>query len=161
MSKGIHLALLLAGMDRPDLAIEDFWRTAQAAVAPGTPISCTAVHAVLPGAAGLAGSPGIEIVPLLVAGSGRIGLAVDSLATKQGPVGVVGRLGKYNQSAHRVAHAMAKNKDLTRAFCAADLIVSADPEADWAIWNLRKKTAAPLIHGPFAMANALSELVHA
>lgn len=158
MSKAIHLALLVAGMDRPDLTIENFWRTAQAAVPAHVQLSCTAVHAALPGGEKIEGQPALDVIPLEVPGQGPATRAISSLAEQKGLVGVVGRLGDYNISSYRIARAMAKSKILTDAFYSADIIVAADPQADWAVWNLRNGTGAPLIHGPFAMANVLSEM---
>ncbi|MBP2413764.1 hypothetical protein JOF48_002563 [Arthrobacter stackebrandtii] len=161
MSKAIHLAILVADMDRADLAIEDFWRTARSAVPSDVQLSCTAVHAAIPGDSAIAGHPALKIVPLTVPDHGPAARTFTSIARGKGPVGVIGRLGAYNISAHRIARALARNRALTETLCAADIVVSADPHADWAVWNLRNKTAAPLIHGPFAMANALSEMARA
>lgn len=158
MSKAINLAILVAGMDRADLAIEDFWRTAQAAVPAHVQLTCTAVHATLPGGGAMAGQPALNVMPLEVPELGPAARALASLARKPGPLGVVGRLGDHNMSSHRIARALARNTALTQTLCAADIVVSADPQADWAVWQLRNETGAPLIHGPFAMANALSEM---
>lgn len=158
MSKAIHLAILVAGMDRADLAIEDFWRTAQAAVPAHVQLSCTAVHATLPGGGAVASKPALDVMRLDVPVPGPAARGMASLAQKNGPVGVIGRLGDHNVSSYRVARALARNTALTQTLCAADIVVSADPQADWAVWKLRNKTDAPLIHGPFAMANALSQM---
>lgn len=158
MSKAIHLAILVAGMDRADLAIEDFWRTAQAAVPVDVQLTCTAAHAALPGDVTVGSQPDLDVMRLAVPEHGPAARAMASLAQKNGPVGVIGRLGEHNVSSHRIARALAANAALTQTLCAADIVVSADPQADWAVWKLRNKTGAPLIHGPFAMANALSRM---
>lgn len=158
MSKAIHLAIVVAGMERADLAIEDFWRTARAAVPAHVQLSCTAVQATVPGGGTVAGPPALDVMPLEVSEPGPAARAMASLAKKPGPLGVIGRLGDHNMSSHRVARALARNTALTQALCAADIVVSADPQADWAVWKLRNETGAPLIHGPFAMANALSQM---
>lgn len=158
MSKQLQVAILVAGQDRADLSIEDLWRAAQAAVPSHVELSGTAAYAAQPGAGVLAGLAGLDVLALEIAPEGPAGRVARTLAAKQGPVGVLGRLISHNLSSQRVARALAKNKALTSTFYAADMVVSADPLADWAVWSLRKKTAAPLIHGPFAMANALSEM---
>lgn len=106
----------------------------------------------------MAGQPALNVMPLEVPELGPAARALASLARKPGPLGVVGRLGDHNMSSHRIARALARNTALTQTLCAADIVVSADPQADWAVWQLRNETGAPLIHGPFAMANALSEM---
>lgn len=159
MSGQLHVAMLVGGKERADLSIEDLWRAARAAVPTHVELTGTAVYVAQPGAAVLAGLAGLDVLPLEIALEGPAGRIAGTLAAKTGPVGVIGRLASHNLSSQRVARALAKNKALTSVFCTADMVVSADPLADWAVWSLRKKTPAPLIHGPFAMANALSEMV--
>lgn len=158
MSTGIHLALLVAGQDRADLAIEDLWRTAQSAVPDHIQLTGTALYVALPGQAALENLSELDVIPLEVTSGGHAARAVATFSGKAGPLGIIGRLVNYNLSSHRIARALAKNTFLTEILAGADIVVSADPEADWAIWKLRKKTVAPLIHGPFAMANVLSEM---
>ena len=158
MSQTIHVAMLVAGRDSADLAIGDLWRTAQSAVPDHVQLTGTALYAAAPGQAALANLPELEIRALEVPNGGPATRAASAIAAKPGPMGVIARLVYYNLSSHRVARALASDTAMAAIFAAADIIVSADPEADWAVWNLRKKTAAPLIHGPFAMANVLSEM---
>lgn len=162
MTKSINLAILIAGMDRPDLVIEDFWRSAQSAVgAANVQINCIAVHAVRPGTTAIESQADIEVATLVISIGGRGTRAVDSLTKRKNTLGVIARLLQYNLYSMRIAHALAQDKKLIRTFCRSDVIVSADPEADRAVWRLRGRTKARLLHGPFAMSNALSEVAKA
>ncbi|MGP9502578.1 hypothetical protein ACT3TS_10235 [Specibacter sp. AOP5-B1-6] len=158
MSKTIHVAMLVAGKDRADLAIQDLWRTAQLAVPAHVRLTGTAVYVAGPGEPVLAGQLGLDVVQLEIRGESFAGRAALALATRPGPLGVVGRLLDYNLASRRPARAMARNQALTERLCASDIVVSADQRADRALWKLRNKTAASLIHGPFAMANVLSAM---
>lgn len=158
MSTTIRVAMLVAGRDGADLAIGDLWRTAQSAVPENVQLTGTALYATATGQAALANLQDLDVRALEVPSGGPVTRSVAALAAKPGPMGVIARLVNYNLASHRIARALAKDTALAAIFAAADIIVSADPEADWAVWNLRKKTAAPLIHGPFAMANVLSEM---
>ena len=160
MSRKLHVALVVTSGGRPDLAIDSLWRAAQAAVPGDTELSGTAVFAS-PSATPAETKGSLTVRALKVPAGGRASSAAAALAAKGGPAGVVGRLLEYNLASHRVVRALRKDKALTAALCSADIVVSADPQADWAVWTLRNKTAAPLIHGPFAMANALSGMARA
>ena len=158
MKESIQLAILLGRGERADMAIAELWRSAQTAVAEyDVPVLCVAGYAQLAHEADTLSHTDVEVVGLKVPPAGRLGALVDSLASKQGPLGIMGRLAKYNLASRRVAHALKANSRLMDRFCNADVIVAADPEADRAVWGLRGKTDARLMHGPFAMANALSE----
>ena len=158
MSTTIRVAMLVAGPDRADLAIGDLWRTAQSAVPDHVQLTGTALYATATGQAAPAKLPDLDVRALEVASDGPVARAAAAIAAKPGPLGVIARLVNYNLTSHRIARALARDTAMAATLAAADIIVSADPEADWAVWNLRNKTAAPLIHGPFAMANALSEM---
>lgn len=158
----IQLAILLGRSERPDMAIDELWRRAQSAVAEhDVRVHCVAAYARLPQAADTVSHGEIDVVGLEVAAPGRFGIVVDSLAAKPGPLGIAGRLAKYNLASRRIARALKTDSQLTGVFRQADVIVAADPEADRAVWMLRRRTSARLMHGPFAMANALSEAAKA
>ncbi|WP_287928688.1 hypothetical protein [Arthrobacter sp.] len=159
MKEPLQLAILLGRGERADMAIDELWRRAQSAVAEyGIPVHCVAGYAQLPQTSETVSHAFVDVVGLVVPPPGRVGNLVTSAATKPGPLGVVGRLAKYNLTSRRVARALKADPQLTDIFFHADVIVSADPEADRAVWMLRRRTSARLMHGPFAMANALSEL---
>lgn len=159
MNEPINLAILLGRSERPDMAIDELWRRAQSAVAEyGVPIRCVAVYPHPPHETARPNIRDVDVVELKVAALGRIGKLMSSLAVKPGLLGIVGRLAKYNLASRRVARALEADRRLIDIFCRADVIVSADPEADRAVWLLRQRTNARLMHGPFAMANALSEV---
>lgn len=160
MTSRIHLALVVAGESRPETAIESLWSSARAAVPAQVELTCTAFVATASELAS-ATTGALTVSPLNVSTGGAASRAAAALSAKGGPAGVAGRLLEYNLASHRVVWALRKDKALTTALCSADIVVSADPQADWAVWSLRNKTAAPLIHGPFAMANALSEMARA
>lgn len=158
MKESIQLAILLGRGERADMAIDDLWRSAATAVAEyDVPVLCVAGYAQLPHDLKALSHTHVEVVGLKIPATGRLGAVVDSLASKQGALGILGRLGKYNLASRRVTRALKADNRLTELFCNADVIVAADPEADRAVWGLRGKTNARLMHGPFAMANALSE----
>lgn len=157
MKAPIQLAILVGRGERPDMAIDELWRRAQSAVADhDASIQCVAGYVQLPRAAEAPSHGEVDVVRLLLPAEGRVDGLVNSLAARPGPLGIVGRLAKYNLASRRVARALKADRRLTDVFCAADVIVSADPEADRAVWMLRRRTGAHLMHGPFAMANALS-----
>lgn len=158
MSRKIDVAILVANKERADLAIAELWRTARSAVPSDVALTGVAVYVAMPAGPAQPGeeSPALELLQL--PDDGPVLRLVGQMAAKGGAAGVLGRLVQHNLLSHRVVRALAKNKELTEVFCAADMVVSADPLADWALWSLRKKTSAPLIHGPFAMANALTEM---
>ncbi|WP_207346225.1 hypothetical protein [Arthrobacter sp. E3] len=159
MKESIQLAILLGRGERADVAIDELWRNAQSAVAQwNVPVVCVAGYAQLPHANETLSHNSVKVVGLKIPAAGRLGVLVDTLAAKHGPVGIVGRLVQYNLASRRVARALNADGKLTDAFCNADVIVAADPEADRAVWGLRGKTEARLMHGPFAMANALTEV---
>jgi hypothetical protein len=158
LKEPIQLAILLGRSERPDMAIDDLWRRAQSAVDEhDVPLRCVAGYTRLPQAADTVSHSDIDVVGLKISASGRFGVLVDSLAAKPGPLGIAARLAKFNLASRRTARALKANQELTDIFCQADVIVSADPEADRAVWMLRRRTSARLMHGPFAMAKALSE----
>lgn len=158
MKETIQLAILLGRGERADMAIDELWRSAQAAVAEyDVPVLCVAGYAQLAHETETLSHANVEVVGLKVPAAGRLGALVDSVASKPGPLGIIGRLAKYNLASRRVARALKADGMLTKLFCNADVIVAADPEADRAVWGLRGKTDARLMHGPFAMANALFE----
>lgn len=162
MKKPIQLAILLGPCERPDMAIDELWRGAQSAMADNdVPVHCVAGYARLPQSVETVSHGDIDVVELEVSAPGRVGALVDSLAAKPGPVGIAGRLAKHNLASRRIARALKTDRQLVDIFCRADVIVSADPEADRAVWILRRRTNARLLHGPFAMANALSEAARA
>ncbi|MDO5751479.1 hypothetical protein, partial [Arthrobacter sp.] len=76
-------------------------------------------------------------------------------------MGILARLLRYNVDSRRIARAFEADKILRAEVCGVDIIVAADPEADRALWNMRRKTGAQLLHGPFAMTNALAALARA
>lgn len=158
MSKKIKLAILVANKERADLAIDDLWRTARSAVPVEVQLTGKAVYVAMPAGSVPSGDAFPDMELLALPDEGPLLRLVGQLAAKGGAPGVLGRLIQHNLLSHRVARALTKDKKLTEEFCAADMVVSADPLADWALWSLRKKTSAPLIHGPFAMANALTEM---
>ncbi len=160
MSKTLHVAFVIGNEDRPELAIASLWRSARSAVPEGIELSGTAVFAVSNDVP-VESQDGLTIRALQIPAGGRSAGAVAALGAQAGPLGVAGRLLEYNVSSHRLVRALRRDKVLMPALCAADIVVSADPHADWAVWALRKKTAAPLVHGPYAMANALSEMARA
>jgi hypothetical protein len=140
------------------MAIDELWRRAQAAVAEHeVPVRCVAGYARLPQAANTVRHSAVDVVALNLGASGRFGVLVDSLAARPGPWGIAGRLAKHNRASRRVARALKNDHQLMSIFCQADVIVSADPEADRAVWMLRRRTNARLMHGPFAMANAIAQ----
>ena len=161
MSKAIHLAILVAGQDRAALAIEELWRTAKSALPADVELKATVAYASEERELTVTDDPALEVLPLRMPPSGKATQFADSIAASKGPVGVMGRLLAYNLSAQRVARALSKNAVLAQTFRTADVVVSADPQADLAVWKLRRKTAAPLVHGPNAMVNALLELARA
>lgn len=157
MTNPIQLAILLGRGERADMAIEELWRRAQSAVSgTGVQIRCVAVYAQTPGATNSVSHGEVDVVVLEVPTGGGLARLVNSWAAKPGPLGIVARLAKHNLASRRVARAMKANRRLTEVFCRSDVIVSADPEADRAVWRLRRRTRAHLMHGAFAMASALS-----
>ncbi|MDJ0316462.1 hypothetical protein [Arthrobacter antibioticus] len=159
MTPTIQLAILLGRTDRAGTAIEELWRHAQTSVA-GTDaqIRCIAVHAVQGDSSEMLSHAEVKVVALKVPMDGKVTGLVKSWAAKEGVLGIAGRLAQHNFASRRVARALMKDSLLMQTFCESNVIVSADPEADRAVWRLRGRTAAHLMHGPFAMAHALSEV---
>ncbi|MCQ9163017.1 hypothetical protein [Arthrobacter sp. STN4] len=140
------------------MAIDELVRQAREAVSDfGIALHCVAGYVQGPSVREPVSHDEVVVVGLGVPAAGRLGALVESLAARPGPLGIAARLAKYNLASRRVARALKANRELTNIFCRADVIVSADPEADRAVWKLRRRTDARLMHGPFAMANALSE----
>lgn len=159
MSNPIQLTILLGKTHRADVAIEDFWQRAQSAVAgSGVPLQCLAIQAVAVSGSEELAHDNVKIVQLAVSVGGRSLRLANRWAAKSGPMGVAGRLAQYNLASRSVARALAGDRELTKSICGSDVIVAADPEADRAVWKLRKRTSAQLMHGPFAMANALTTI---
>lgn len=159
MNKAIHLSILLGGAHRPDIAIDDFWQQAQSAVAASAvPIECMAIYVSSSDPGEEIARDGVNVVRLDISDNGQLNNFIDGWTTRSGPLGVLARLAKTNLASRKVARAVAANPELTVLMCASDVIVAADPEADRAIWKLRRRTDARLLHGPFAMANALAEV---
>lgn len=162
MTETIQLSILFGRTHRPDIAIGDFWRQAQAAVShSGSSLQCSAIYATHAGRVDVLGEEELALTGLLISEEGRVGALLNRWIATPGPLGMAARLGKHNLASRNVARAVAADKKLTEAICKSNVIVAADPEADRAIWNLRSRTSAQLLHGPFAMANALAELSHA
>lgn len=159
MSKVIQLSIVLGRTHRPDIAIADFWQRARSAVEGlAVSIDCTAIYVADSDRGEEISHDGLKVVRLDISDNGRLSNFADRSVTKAGPLGVLARLAAYNLASRAVAHAVAADAELATAICTSDVIVAADPEADRAIWKLRRRTDAKLLHGPFAMANALAEL---
>lgn len=156
MTKTIQMAILLGRGERADIAIAELWRRAQSAVSEGdVKIRCIAAHIQFAHTEAFFSHPEVEIIRLTVPSEGGPATLLTTWAAKPGPLGVVARLAQYNLGSRRVARALKRNPGLTEVFCQSHVIVSADPEADRAVWNLRRRTRAHLMHGAFAMVHAL------
>lgn len=159
MTETIKLAVLLGHGERAGTAIDELWRRAQSAVeAYDVRLSCVAGYSQMPHETQNIVRSGIESFGIMIPAYGRLDGFADLLTTKSGPFGIMGRLARYNLRSRRLGRALQSDPKIKDIYCSADVIVSADPEADRAVWMLRRSTTARLMHGPFAMANALSEV---
>lgn len=155
----VRVAIVLGRNAHPQATLDDLWARARDAVEPaGLQLSGTAL--VLAGAGSLpTGGGTLQVLPVPPATPGRLGAAVgnavDTAARKGGPLGIAGRLVRDNLESRRLSRSVARRGELQAALLGADVVVAADVAANRAVWRLRRRTAAPLVHGPVAMMHAL------
>lgn len=154
----IQLGIVLGRSARPQTVIEDLWRQAESCVSGlNRPLTAVVVyvddgaqHPVPPG-------PEVTLVPLRLSATGKFSAMAGAVGRSKGIPGIVGRLLTENFYSRRVARALKVHPETERQLCSADVIVSADPAADRSVWRLRNRSSAKLMHGPYAMVNALRD----
>lgn len=157
--KPLAISFLLDGGSHPQAVIDDLWNRARGAIDPERwTLTGTAAYVAGPGT--VLTAPGGDLALVAIAGveTGRIGSLLSSAAAKPGPAGVMGRLLQANLRSRQVARAVARRPDLAGVFAGSAVVVSAHVSADRAVWRLRKRTTAELVHGPVAMVHALRQL---
>lgn len=155
----LHISFVVSAAEHNKAVIEDLWTRAAAAVdkteweVSGTAI-CVGLSGVLPAV------PGRKLGLITMDGlrSARLEQIGVSLATRPGPAGIAGRLLRDNLQSRSMARAVAVRKDVLAALTAADIVVSGGDVCDRAVWQLRKRTQAGLVHGPVAMVHAIRAL---
>ncbi|AIY01249.1 hypothetical protein ART_1650 [Arthrobacter sp. PAMC 25486] len=156
----VKLGMMLGTASHPQTVIDDLWTHAQTALG-GTAGRLSAVvvyvddgtHHVVP-----RGMP-MEMVGLRPKTQGALASMAQKLSTKASVAGIIGRLLRDNLHSRRVANALSVHPEGRALLCGSDVVVSADPAADRAVWQLRNLTSAQLMHGPFAMMNALRKTI--
>lgn len=154
----IHLAIVLGHASHSQTVIGDLWAQARNCL-DGSDQRLSAVAVYVDGETNnvVPAEGDLTLVAVRVASEGRAAAFVEALGKYKGPVGVIGRLLGENMYSRRVARAIDRDPEVRQKLCTADIIVSADPAADRAVWQFRKQTSALLMHGPFAMAAAIRQ----
>ncbi|XAS66174.1 hypothetical protein V3C33_11735 [Micrococcaceae bacterium Sec5.7] len=101
----------------------------------------------------------MSVVVIEPPGEGHIASLAASVAGRPGPLGAAGRLLRDNLGSRRLAKTVAKRKELVEVFCSSAVVVAADLTADRAVWQLRNRTGAELVHGPIAMLHAIRQTI--
>lgn len=156
----VKLGMMLGLVSHPQTVIDDLWAQAQAALG-GEAGRLRAVvvyisdgeHHVVPR------STSMQLVCLQARPQGALASMAQKLSTQASVAGIIGRLLRDNLHSRRVAKALAAHAEGRALLCGSDVVVSADPVADRAVWQLRNTTAAQLMHGPFAMMGALRKTI--
>ncbi|WP_144671006.1 hypothetical protein [Arthrobacter sp. U41] len=155
----LRLGIVVGRSPHPQATLDNLWSRALESVEPTErQLSVTAAYVAGAGPAVVRSAPGLELVPLVPAGPGRLESVLSALSRKGGPLGIAGRLARDNWESRQLAKAVARSAGLQTALLAADVVVAADVAANRAVWQLRCRTAAPLVHGPIAMMHALRRI---
>ncbi|NUU31089.1 hypothetical protein [Arthrobacter sp. C9C5] len=155
-TRDLRLGIVLGCSPHPQATLEDLWSRASDAAEPaGFRLSGTAFYVADRGQVPVSPDSALELVPLPPVGPGRLDAAIGAVARKGGPLGVAGRLARDNRESRVLARSIAGRAELQAALLAADVVVAADVSANRAVWQLRRRTPAPLVHGPIAMMHAL------
>lgn len=158
-AKPLHISILVGRTGHPQAVIDDLWSRATRAADPAAwQVTGTAVQLCEDPAEPPRPVEGMQVVQIIAGDNMRLGAVLDALATRSGPIGMVGRLVRENVKSRQVARTLARHRDLLATFETSDVVVSADASADRAIWRLRKRTGAQLVHGPSAMVHAIRTL---
>lgn len=156
----LHISILVGRAAHPQAVIDDLWnRAAATAGEAGGVITGTAVYTPDGGSTVRSADERVSVVSLAKPGSSRVFNLVSGATAKSGVLGVAARLLRDNLESRRLARAIAGRADVIRTFCASDVVVAADLTADRAVWQLRNRTGASLVHGPMAMLHALRQAV--
>jgi hypothetical protein len=157
--KSMRIGILVNAGQHNQAVIDDLWGRALSCLDPlEWDVRGTAAYIGAPGELFVEPGSPLDLVPVEQTVAGRPARIVASLAAKPGPVGVVGRLLRDNLRSRGVARAVAQRKDVLAALAASDVVVSGDVSGDRAVWQLRKRTRAGLVHGPVAMVHAIRTL---
>jgi hypothetical protein len=158
--KPLHLSILVGRGAHPQAVMDDLWtRAAALADQNGYQMTGTVVYTHDDGPPVTPTDERVKVVTLAKSPAGRVTSLLSDAAGKPGPVGIAGRLARDNMESRRLAGAVARRKDLRDTLCGSDIVVAADLIADRAVWQLRKRTDADLVHGPIAMLHVLRRMV--
>ncbi|RAN79308.1 hypothetical protein B5P43_15460 [Bacillus sp. SRB_336] len=158
----LRLGIMVGNVAHPQTVIDGLWTQATGALGtPGPQLVAVAVYVDDGGPGVVLPRPGLSVVALDLKPAGRLAGGTVLLAARKGAIGVAGRLLRDNLQSRRVARALAAHAQARRALSDADVVVSSDPAADRAVWLLRKRSQAQLMHGPVAMMHALRQLQRA
>lgn len=156
--QAVKLGIVLGRSTRPQMVIEDLWRQAESCVSVlNRPLNAVVIFVHDGTELPLPPNPDVTLVPIRLSATGKFTDMAGAMGQGKGIPGVVGRLLTENFYSRRVARALRSHPDTERQLCLADVIVSADPAADRSVWRLRKRSAAKLMHGPYAMVSALRD----
>ncbi len=156
MADTLKLGILVAQGAHREAVIEDLRSRAESAArAEGKELVALAVCLDSPGLRDAV--DGLELVVVPDAG-GPLAPVLARLAGLPGPAGVAGRLVRDNAASRAFARQVRKRGQLVRALAACDVIVAADLTADRAVWSLRRRTRAWLVHGPMTMLHAIRRI---
>ena len=156
----LRLGIVVGRSPNPQATLNDLWRRAEDAVAAtGTRLSGEALVVAGPGSTPVSPAAGLDVVALPPSAPGRLDGVIAAVAGKGGPLGIAGRLVRDNRESRQLARSVAARAELQAALLTADVVVAADVSANRTVWQLRRRTAAPLVHGPIAMMHALREKV--
>lgn len=156
----VKLGMVIGLGSHPQTVIDDLWTQAQTALG-GAAGRLSAVvvyvddgaHHVVPRGVSM------QLVGLRPKTQGGLSSMALKLSAKPSIVGIVGRLLRDNLHSRSVANAVATHTEGRALLSISDVVVSADPAADRAVWQLRKRSSAQLMHGPFAMMSALRKTI--
>lgn len=157
--KPLHLSILIGRSAHPQAVVDDLWTRATGfANENGYRVTGTVVYSYDDGPSVTPVDERVKVVALAKSRTGRVTSLLSNAAGKPGPIGIAGRLARDNMESRRLAAAVARRRDLVDALCGSDIVVAADLTADRAVWQLRKRTDAELVHGPIAMLHVLRQM---
>jgi len=157
--KPLTICILLGAGNHTQAVIDDLWHRAVGTVDPAEwALTGTAAYLRQDGVALATPSPDLQLVAFEGTPPSRLDTALAAAAAKAGPVGIIGRLLRDNLRSRRLARAFAQRKGLVDTFAGSAVVVSGDVSADRAVWQLRNRTQAGLVHGPVAMVHTLRTL---
>lgn len=157
--KPLNLSILIGRGAHPQAMMDDLWtRAIGIADQNGYRMTGTVVYVHDDGPPIIPIDERLKVVALGKSRAGRVTSLLSDAAGKPGPIGIAGRLARDNMESRRLAAAVARRRDLLDTLCGSDIVVAADLTADRAVWQLRKRTDAELVHGPIAMLHVLRQM---